>query len=156
MKKFVIVLAVLFGLSVLIGIIVPSADDFDINRLLNPGLTARFGNYGGGKREPAAPEAFDAQATKWGIRWFPTHVNFGSDNDTLLVSLCHVQRPGYCRIGKYRISDQHWDILPFEDKRTYLNPIFSPDGRWIVVSSGPCDEQGNCDARDFQLMGKRG
>lgn len=98
------------------------------------------------------PEKFDPQATYFGMRWFPTHVDFGPDNDTLLVSLCHVWRPEYCRIGKLRISDRHWDILPFEEKRTYREPIFSPDGKWIVYSGAPCNKNARCEGRGFQLF----
>ncbi len=61
-----------------------------------------------------ADDRFDRNGTEWGLHWFPTHVHFGPDNDTLLVGLCHVKRVSYCRIGKYRISRDQWEILPFE------------------------------------------
>lgn len=134
----------LVGLVVLIVVIfvvknggLPSFD-------LNPGLHARFGNYGGGPRGQEKPVPFDPQGTEWGMRWYPTHVNFGPDNDTLLVSLCHVKQNDFCRIGKYSISRNHWDILPYEENRTYLTPIFSPDGKWIVFTTAPCDAQAKC------------
>lgn len=42
----------------------------------------------------AADERFDRHGTEWGLRWFPTHVHFGPDNDTLLVGLGHLERIG--------------------------------------------------------------
>jgi len=118
-----------------------------------PGLNPKFGNFGGGQQKlPKGVEPFDPKATKFGIRWFPTHVHFGPDGDTLLVSLCHVSRSEFCRIGKYSVSRNHWDILPFEENRTYVTPVFSPDGQWIVYSGAPCKTGALCDARDFQLF----
>ena len=103
----------------------------------------------------SADDRFDRNGTEWGLRWFPTHVHFGPDNDTLLVGLCHVKRTSYCRIGKYRISKDQWEILPFEENRTYNNPVFSPDGQWIVYSAAPCDEEARCTAADFKLYKAR-
>lgn len=98
------------------------------------------GNIGTGlqnnnrSQTPANFNGIDLQATQYGIRWFPTHVHFGPDGDTLLVSLCHVKSSKLCRIGKYSIAKKHWDILPFDDNKTYLEPVFSPDGQWIVAT----------------------
>lgn len=103
-------------------------------------------------RKLGAPPEFDFDATQFGIRWFPTHVHFGPDGDTLLVDLCHVNRRSFCRIGKYSISRNQWDILPFEAGRTYLKAIFSPDGQWIVYTSAPCDDMARCNGRDFQMF----
>lgn len=124
----------------------------DTARLLAPGLHAKYGNFAGGPRSASKSEPFRPKATLWGIRWFPTHVHFGPDNDTLLVSLCHVSRPEFCRIGKYQISADRWDILPFDENRTYNKPIFSPDGQWIVYSGAPCDREAQCDVRGYQLF----
>lgn len=118
-----------------------------------PGLNPKFGNFGGGQEQQTqTPPAFDPKATKFGIRWFPTHVHFGPDGDTLLVSLCHVSRSGFCRIGKYSISRNHWDILPFEENRTYWEPIYSRDGQWIAYSSAPCQAEMLCDSNESKLF----
>jgi len=119
-----------------------------VSRLLHP----RFGNYLGAIKKLGAPPEFDFDATQFGIRWFPTHVHFGPDGDTLLADLCHVNRSSFCRIGKYSISRNQWTILPFDAGRTYLKAIFSPDRQWIVYASAPCDDMARCNAPDFQLF----
>ncbi|MRR51469.1 MAG: hypothetical protein EG825_11240 [Rhodocyclaceae bacterium] len=119
----------------------------------NPGPSTKFGNSSGEQQQlPKGVEPFDPKATKFGIRWFPTHVHFGPDGDTLLVSLCHVSRAGFCRIGKYSISRNHWDILPFDENRTYWEPIYSRDGQWIVYSSAPCQAEMLCDSNESKLF----
>lgn len=85
-------------------------------------------------QKPANSNGIDLQATQYGIRWFPTHVHFGPDGDTLLVSLCHVKSSKLCRVGKYSIAKNLWEILPFDENKTYLEPVFSPDGQWIVTT----------------------
>jgi hypothetical protein len=143
MKKFIAILA---GIAVLAFVAINSfgPEGFDPGRLLNPGLYAKFGNFGGLGRKPGEPEPFDAKAIKFGIRWYPTYVSFGPDNDTLLVSLCHVQRNGLCRIGKYSLSKDQWDVYAYDERRAYDKALFSPDGQWIYYSASDlCDENYN-------------
>jgi hypothetical protein len=147
-KKLILVLALAGAVFLaVLGVNSFGPQGFDINRLLNPGLFAKFGNFGGLGRTPSGLEPFDAKAIKYGIRWFPTYVNFGPDNDTLLVSLCHVDGPGYCRIGKYSLSRDQWDIYAHDELRTYRTPTFSPDGKWIYYSATQlCEDRRNfCD-----------
>jgi Tol biopolymer transport system component len=142
MKKLVTVLAVLIGLAALfIGTLAYNAGGFDANRMLAAALNFRFGNFGGGQGGPG-DRSFDPDAIKFGIRWYPTYVSFGPDNDTLLVSLCHVQRNDFCRIAKYSLSKDKWDIYAFDERFSYDTPMFSPDGQWIYYSATSlCGEQ---------------
>ena len=111
---------------------------------LNP--TARYGMYGGGAQNIERPQdpPFDANAIVFGTRWFPTYLRFAPDDSSFLASLCHVRRPDFCRIGRYTLATKTWDILPHEPLRTYRWPTFSPDGKWIVTTSAPCDALYQC------------
>jgi len=144
MFKSLALIAALLGASVLLS----ACDKF-------PGQYAKFGNYGGGPRPKSPADRFQPDMVKAGMRWFPAHVDFGPDGDTLLVSLCHVQRNDLCRIGKYSITKKTWEILPFEEQRTYLTPIFSPDGQWIVATTVSTNEERLLDYRDYRLVKMR-
>lgn len=111
---------------------------------LDMGQGARYGAYGGPARERQPEPPFSIEDTYRGKRWFPTHVRYAPDGTHLLVSLCHVKRPALCRIGKYFIETKEWEILPFEDKRTYRWPVYHPDGKEMAVVSTPCDENYHC------------
>lgn len=119
---------------------------------LAQGQDARYGNFGGPptQKEPAPP--FSIDSTYRDVRWFPTHVRWSPDDSHLLVSLCHTLRPSLCRIGKYFIATKQWEILPYEDKRTYRWPVYHPDGKEIAVSTGSCDEQYRCALADYVLI----
>jgi hypothetical protein len=124
---------------------------------LDLGQGGRFGAYGGPpqqKSETAEP-AFSVDDISFGVRWFPTHVRYAPDSSHILVSLCHTLRPELCRIGKYFVASNEWEILPFEDKRTYRWPVYSPDGKEIAVSTGACDEQYRCDLYQHVLARMR-
>lgn len=140
-------LLLISGAAALVALLVAAIGGIDLGRLLNPGLYARFGNFGGVGRSTPGSEPFHPDAIKYGIRWFPTHVSFGPDNDTLLVSLCHVDGPGYCRIGRYSLSQDRWDVYAAEQRMTYTRPLFSPDGQWIYYSAAYlCEDLRNyCD-----------
>ncbi|MBS1197347.1 MAG: hypothetical protein H6R18_1132 [Proteobacteria bacterium] len=122
----------------------------------------KFGNFGGGQQRNRAKSfiksfgKFNPQTseTKYGIRWYPTYVHFGPDGDMLLVSLCHVKHPDFCRIGKYSIAKNHWDILPFEEDKIYMEPVFSPDGQWIVTTMAGTIN-GMAEARTLRLVKMR-
>jgi len=134
----------------------------DLSCLSEPYTCFKFGNYGGGQQGnrgngfSKSYKTFNPETseTEWGIRWYPTHVHFGPDGDTLLVSLCHVKHPDFCRIGKYSIAKNHWDILPFEADKTYMEPVFSPDGQWIVTTMAGTIE-GMAEARTLRLVKMR-
>ena len=102
--------------------------------------------YGGGAQNMQRPQdpPFDANAIEFGTRWFPTYLRFAPDDSSFLASLCHVRRPDFCRIGRYTLATKAWDILPHEPLRTYRWPTFSPDGKWIVTTSAPCDALYRC------------
>lgn len=119
---------------------------------LELGQSARYGNYGGASKQTEAEPPFSIDSTYRDVRWFPTHVRWAPDDSHLLVSLCHTLRPSLCRIGKYFIVRQEWEILPYEDKRTYRWPIYHPDGKEIAVSTGPCDEQYRCALAHYELV----
>ncbi len=118
---------------------------------MDMGKDARFGMYGGAPREPKPEPAFDVMSTKWDTRWFPAHVRWAPDDSHLLVSLCHVNRSDYCRIGKYWIAENRWEILHLQPRITYRWPSYSPDGKSIAVSAGGCDENYRCDMRRYVL-----
>ena len=121
---------------------------------LNP--TARSGMYGGsGTDDRPKDPPFDANAIDFGARWFPTHLRFAPDDSNFLASLCHVRRPTFCRIGRYTLATKTWDILPFEPLRTYRWPTYSPDGKWIVTTTSPCDDQYRCNPGDHVLVKMR-
>ncbi len=121
----------------------------------NLGQNARYGMYGGQQQRSSlsVEKPFTLAETFLGMRWFPAHVRFSPDDSNLLVSLCHInpQRSDVCRIGRYYLASQQWEVLPFEDKRTYRWPTYTPDGKWIVFSTGPCDEQYRCSIGDYVL-----
>jgi len=121
----------------------------------NLGQNSRYGMYGGQQQRAAASgeKPFSITDTFIGVRWFPAHVRFSPDDSNLLVSLCHnvPERITLCRVGRYHIATKEWEILPFEDKRTYRWPTYTPDGKWIVFSTGPCDEQYRCSIGDYVL-----
>jgi hypothetical protein len=140
MKKLIAILA---GVAVLAFVVINSFEPggFSLERLLNPGLFAKFGNFGGVGRPTPGSESFHPDTLKFGIRWFPTYVSFGPDNDTLLVSLCHVDNNNLCRIAKYSLSKDQWDVYAFEERYNYINPMFSPDGQWIYYTATPhCED----------------
>ncbi|OQA31835.1 MAG: translocation protein TolB [Betaproteobacteria bacterium ADurb.Bin341] len=112
----------------------------------------RFGMYGGKQPEPKAPPPFDINSTKFDVRWFPTHVRWAPDDSHLLVSLCHVNRADYCRIGKYWIADRRWELLNLQPHVTYRWPSYSPDGKRIVATVGGCDAQYACPQRGYALV----
>lgn len=118
----------------------------------------RYGMYGGGSAQndgrPQDPP-FDANAIVFGTRWFATYLRFAPDDSSFLASLCHVRRPDFCRIGRYTLATKTWDILPFEPLRTYRWPTFSPDGKWIVTTSAPCNELYQCAAEAHALSKMR-
>ncbi|OQA34924.1 MAG: WD40-like Beta Propeller Repeat protein [Betaproteobacteria bacterium ADurb.Bin341] len=136
----------------------------DMSCLSEPYTCFKFGNYAGGQQRDKDKNKsliktygkFEPQMTQYGIRWYPTYVHFGPDGDTLLVSLCHVQpwRDKLCRIGKYSISKNHWVILHFKEDHTYLEPVFSPDGQWIVATMAGTIE-GMGDVRTLRLVKMR-
>lgn len=121
------------------------------------GQGGRFGAYGGPAQQQsqAAEPPFSIDDISFGVRWFPTHVRYAPDSSHFLVSLCHTLRPELCRIGKYFIATNEWEILPFEDKRTYRWPVYSPDGKEIAVTTGACDEQYRCDLYQHVLARMR-
>lgn len=119
---------------------------------LDLGQDVRYGNYGGAVRQKEPEPPFSIESTYRDVRWFPTHVRWAPDDSHLLVSLCHTLRPSLCRIGKYFIAKQEWEILPYEDMRTYRWPVYHPDGKEIAVSTGPCDEQYRCALADYVLV----
>jgi Tol biopolymer transport system component len=119
----------------------------------NLGQNSPYGNYGGTQSAPGKEKKFSIAETFLDVRWFPAHVRYSPDDTNLLVSLCHAA-PGHanlCRIGRYHIASGKWEILPYEDKRTYRWPTYTPDGKWIVFSTGPCDEQYRCSVDDYVL-----
>lgn len=118
---------------------------------VNLGQDSRYGNYGGPPREKQAEPPFSIDSTYRDVRWFPTHVRFAPDDSHLLVSLCHTMRPTLCRIGKYHIATKEWEILPYEDRRTYRWPVYHPGGKEIAVSTAPCDDQYRCGMDDHVL-----
>jgi len=122
--------------------------------LLRPFDSGKSGSDNRSRKQVGA-KAIDQSATKFGIRWFPDYVHFGPDGDTLLVSLCHVKRSALCRIGKYSIAKNQWVVLPFEENRTYLNPVFSPDGQWIVATRISVDQNINLTREEFRLIKMR-
>lgn len=117
----------------------------------NLGQDARFGTYGGRGRDAGPQAAFDVASTKFGVRWFPTHLRWAPDGSHLLVSLCHVNQPDYCRIGKYWLADKRWELLHLKPQTTYRWPSYAPDGRRFVVSVGTCNEQFACSAARLSL-----
>lgn len=119
---------------------------------LDLGQGVRYGNYGGPARQREAEPPFMIESTYHDVRWFPTHVRYAPDGSHLLVSLCHTLRPDLCRIGKYFIATKEWEILPYEDKRTYRWPVYHPDGKEIAVSTAPCDEQYRCSFDGYMLV----
>lgn len=119
---------------------------------VNLGQDSRYGNYGGPPREKQPEPPFSIESTYRDVRWFPTHVRYAPDGSHLLVSLCHTMRPSLCRIGKYFIAEKEWEILPYEDRRTYRWPVYHPGGKEIAVSTGPCDEQYRCALNDYALV----
>lgn len=115
------------------------------------GQNARYGNFGGEPRVKEVPPAFSIADTVNGVRWFPNYVRFAPDDSHLLVSLCHIKRITLCRIGKYYIAENRWEILPYEERRTYFWPTYAPDGKSIVVTTAPCDEQYICPLVQYAL-----
>jgi hypothetical protein len=134
MKKFIAILAILAGVVVLFVGVLAYTGDLSADRFIRAALNFRFGNFGGSQRGPGA-EPFDAKAIKFGIRWYPTFVSFGPDNDTLLVSLCHVDNNSYCRMAKYSLSQDKWDVFAYSEPYNYRWPTFSPDGQWIYYGA---------------------
>lgn len=118
----------------------------------NMGKDARFGMYGGKPREVKSEPPFDVQSTRWDTRWFPAHVRWAPDDSHLLVSLCHVNRSGYCRIGKYWIAEKRWELLDLQPRITYRWPNYSPDGQHIVATVGACNENYVCPIRKYALV----
>lgn len=118
---------------------------------LDLGQGARFGNYGGPQAVAKPEPPFDIRSTTWETRWFPTHVRWAPDDSHLLVSLCHVNRASYCRIGKYWIADKRWELLPLEPRTTYRWPAYSPDGKHIVATVASCNEEYRCHGPDDTL-----
>lgn len=104
---------------------------------------ARYGNWGGTQRTYTDPP-FDINAIEFGTRWFPANVRWAPDDSHLLVSLCHVRNPEYCRIGKYWLADKRWELLALQPLTTYRWPSYSPDGKRMVVTVGACDEDFKC------------
>lgn len=121
------------------------------------GQGGRFGAYGGPPQQQSqsAESPFSIDDISFGVRWVPTHVRYAPDSSHFLVSLCHTLRPELCRIGKYFAATNEWEILPFEDKRTYRWPVYSPDGKEIAVTTGACDEQYRCDLYQHVLARMR-
>lgn len=119
---------------------------------VNMGKDARFGMFGGKQAEPKPEPPFDINSTLFGTRWFPTHVRWAPDDSHLLVSLCHVNRVEYCRIGKYWVAENRWELLNLQPRITYRWPSYSPDGKHIVASVGGCDENYRCPERRYALV----
>ena len=118
--------------------------------------TARHGIYGGSSRNDSPKDPpFDANAIDYGARWFPTHLRFSPNDSNFLASLCHVRRPDFCRIGRYTLATKTWDIIPFEPLRTYRWPTYSPDGKWIVTTTAPCDDKYLCEPGEHVLVKMR-
>lgn len=114
-------------------------------------IGTRYGNYAG-DREVKSEKPFSVDETVDGVRWFPRHVRFAPDESNLLVSLCHTVRYDLCRIGRYHLASERWEILPFDDKSTYKWPLYTPDGKAIYVMRAPCDEQYRCDFAQEKLL----
>jgi hypothetical protein len=112
---------------------------------------SRFGMYGGKQPESKPEPPFDINSTDFGLRWFPAHVRWAPDDSHLLVSLCHMNRTSYCRIGKYWIADDRWELLDLQPRTTYRWPSYSPDGKHIVASVGSCDENYQCSRKQYAL-----
>ena len=109
---------------------------------LDLGQDSRYGNYGGPPRQDADDKVFSLEITDTkGVRWFPNYVNYSPDDSHLLVSLCHTGWHEFCRIAKFHIADRRWEILPHEPTVTYRFPVYSPDGKWIVLNTAPCTER---------------
>jgi hypothetical protein len=143
MKKFIAILAALAGVVVLFVGVLAYTGDLSADRFIRAALNFRFGNFGGSQRGPGA-EPFDAKAIKFGIRWYPTFVSFGPDNDTLLVDLCHVDNNSYCRMAKYSLSKDQWDVYAYDESYLYGWPLFSPDGQWIYYGTTKlCEDRRN-------------
>lgn len=115
------------------------------------GQNARYGNFGGPPRPQQGESSFSLDQADRGASWFPNHVRFAPDGKQLLVSLCHVYRSDFCRVGKYYIDEKRWEILPHDPNRTYRWPTYSPDGQWIVVSTAPCNAHYRCSMLDYKL-----
>lgn len=116
------------------------------------GKDARFGMYGGKQPDPRTEQPFDVQSTMWDTRWFPAYVRWAPDDSHLLVSLCHVNRHEYCRIGKYWLAEKRWELLDLQPRITYRWPSYAPDGKRIVATAGGCDENYVCPKRLYTLM----
>lgn len=119
---------------------------------LNMGQDARFGMYGGKPREARPVPPFDVQSTEFDARWFPAYVRWAPDDSHLLVSLCHVKKASYCRIGKYWLAEQRWELLDLQPQVTYRWPSYSPDGQTIVAVAGGCDQNYVCPERRYTLV----
>mgnify|MGYP001399008386 CR=1 FL=1 len=118
---------------------------------LDLGQNARFGNYGGKQPEAKAEPPFDIMAVKGETRWFPAHIRWAPDDSHLLVSLCHTTRKDYCRIGKYWIAEQRWELLELAPQTTYRWPSYSHDGKWIAATVGECDRNYRCPGSKYTL-----
>ena len=119
---------------------------------IDMGQDARFGMYGGKQPEPKPEPPFDVMSTKFDTRWFPAQVRWAPDDSNLLVSLCHVNRTDYCRIGKYWIAGKRWELLALQPQVTYRWPSYSPDGKYIAVTAGGCDQNYRCPGEFYDLL----
>ena len=138
-KPQVVIPLVFAALLAMVGL-----HDCNPRRYLSPFITAVSG---GRFHVDPSPRTFHPNATRFAIRWYPTQVAFGPDNDTLLVTLCHVDANGYCRIARHSIARDTWDVYAFEEDMTYVNPMFSRDGQWIYFTAARlCDNRhDHCD-----------
>lgn len=118
---------------------------------IDMGQNTSYGNFGGDPTPKTEEPVFSISDTVNGVRWFPNYVRFAPDDSHLLVSLCHIKRITLCRIGKYYIAENRWEILPYEARRTYFWPTYAPDGKSIVVTTAPCDEQYVCPLVQYAL-----
>jgi len=116
-----------------------------------------FGNFGGPPRpqppaaQPAAVAPGELIGAQHEVRWYPRSARFAPDESHLLVSLCHFRYSYYCRIARYWIADNRWEVVPEQRGISTAWPDYSADGRRIVFAQQRCKDTYQCSALDFAL-----